>query len=304
MTLSHRFVVLGSLAADSLALGAHWIYDTHQIDQEIGRVGDLRAPLSTSFHPHKTRGDLTHYGDQTIWLLQSLAEAGGFSLRSFAELWQAMLKDYTGYRDHATKDTLQGFKEGRSAEAAGSTSSDLGGAARIAPLVFFYQNDVEAMTAAARQQTAMTHRNSDVVESAAFFARVTACVMDGQDPRSALKSVTQRHFNRSPFDRWVADGIESCGRTTREAVGKFGQACDVTAAFPSVVHLIAKYQDQPREGLIENVMAGGDSAARGLIAGMVFGAFSGADAVAQDWVADINQRAAVEGFLDTLAAIG
>jgi ADP-ribosylglycohydrolase len=50
-------------------------------------------------------------------------------------------------------------------------------------------------------------------------------------------------------------------------------------AFPGAVHLIVKYQDNPRQGLIENVMAGGDSAARGLIAGMVFGAYAGMDAI-------------------------
>ena len=75
------------------------------------------------------------------------------------------------------------------------------------------------------------------------------------------------------------------------------------AAFPGVIHLIARYQDRPREGLIENVMAGGDSAARGLIAGMIFGAASGREAVAEDWLTNLNDRRAIEGDLDALAKL-
>jgi ADP-ribosylglycohydrolase len=295
---------LASLAADALALGAHWIYDTRQIDQQIGRVDTLRAPLPKSFHTTRTRGDLTHYGDQTVLLLRSLAESGCFSIQSFAMMWQALFVDYTGYRDHATKETLQRFKAGAPPEEAGSNSSDLGGAARIAPLVYFYQNDEDAMVAAVRQQTLMTHRNPDVVDSAAFFARVTASVMQGSAPLAALQKVAERHFNRAPFDRWVAEGIGSRQVPTRQAIGQFGQACDVAAAVPGVVHLIAKYQDQPQEGLIENVMAGGDSAARGLIAGMVFGAFSGREAVAQAWLTELNNLGKIEGYLDALVPAG
>lgn len=304
MNVHHRSVVWASLAADALALGAHWIYDTRQIDEHIGRVDTLRAPLPTSFHTTKSRGDLTHYGDQTVLLLKSLVATGGFEVLSFARMWQAFYGNYTGYRDHATKETLKHLEEGMTPETAGSTSSDLGGAARIAPLVYLYQNDETALVAAARQQTALTHGAPDVVDSAAFFARVSAAVLAGKDPLAAVQTVVQGHFNRPPFAQWVAQGIDSRTLGTREAIRGFGQACDVAAAFPGVIHLITKYQDQPREGLIENVMAGGDSAARGLIAGMIFAAASGLEAVAEDWLTGLNGRRAIEADLDVLATLG
>jgi len=301
MDLQHHAVVVASLTADALALGAHWIYDAHQIDEQIGRVDTLRAPLPTSFHKTKVRGDFTHYGDQTLVLLQSLAESGGYSMEVFARRWQDLYAaDYDGYRDHATKETLQQFAAGHSLEEIGSPSSDLAGASRIAPLVYFYQNDIDAMEASVRQQTALTHRNPDVIDSASFFARVTTAVMQGDNPIDALQNVTHKGFDRPPFDRWVEEGLRSRELVTRDAIAQFGQACDVAAGFPGVIHLIAKYQDNPREGLIENVMAGGDSAARGLIAGMVFGAFSGTDAIAQEWASDINRAADIQGYLDAL----
>ena len=304
MRTDRRSVVLASLAADALALGAHWIYDTHQIDAQIGRVDQLRTPLSSSFHTTKKRGDFTHYGDQTVLLLDFLAETGRFDSPLFSRWWQDYFRDYTGYRDHATKETLQGLEEGRSPEEAGSASSDLGGAARIAPLVYRYHGDQDTLTAAVRQQTALTHRHPDVVDSAVFFARVTTAVLGGQTPLQALQDVLQSCYNRSPFDRWVTSGIDSREMTTREAIGQFGQACDVAAAFPGVVHLIAKYQDAPRSGLVENVMAGGDSAARGLLAGMIFGAFAGRDAVDPDWVTGLNDFRRIESDLDRLSSAG
>jgi len=40
--------------------------------------------------------------------------------------------------------------------------------------------------------------------------------------------------------------------------------------------------------LVENVMAGGDSAARGLIVGMLLGAYLGMEAIPQEWLTDMK----------------
>ncbi|MEN8689400.1 MAG: ADP-ribosylglycohydrolase family protein, partial [Desulfobacterales bacterium] len=106
-------MVLASFAADSLALGAHWIYDTAVIDNEFGRVDRLRKPAPDSFHDTKEAGEFTHYGDQTLVLLSSIADCGGFDLDHFARSWQNLFQDYTGYRDHATRETLKNFAENK-----------------------------------------------------------------------------------------------------------------------------------------------------------------------------------------------
>jgi hypothetical protein len=100
-------MVLASFAADSLALGVHWIYDAAKIKRDFGRVDTLRKPLPGSSHSTKDVGEFTHYGDQTFVLLQSVASQRGFELSDFSKRWQALFKAYRGYYDQATKKTLQ-----------------------------------------------------------------------------------------------------------------------------------------------------------------------------------------------------
>ena len=89
-------MVLASLAADSLALGAHWIYDTDTLAREIGRVDRLLAPPQGSYHPTKNRGEFTHYGDQTLLLLESLAKTDltRFTTQEWATLVEVVVSAY------------------------------------------------------------------------------------------------------------------------------------------------------------------------------------------------------------------
>ena len=53
-------MVMASFAADSLALGVHWIYDARQISSQYGRVERFLKPREGSFHPTKDKGEFTH----------------------------------------------------------------------------------------------------------------------------------------------------------------------------------------------------------------------------------------------------
>ena len=283
-------MVWASFAGDSLALGVHWIYDTGVIDQKFGRVESFVKPAEPTYHPTKDRGEFTHYGDQTIVLLESVAHCQGFDLGHFAGSWQALFNGYKGYFDGATKATLQNFAAGKGPGEAGSSSTDLSGAARIAPLAYAYANDLDHLIAAARAQTALTHNHSQVIDSAEFFARVVYQILHGAAPTGALQEVAADHFARSPYSRWLEQGLQSVDIDTRQAIRQLGQMCEVEAAFPAVVHLIVKYETDLARALVENVMAGGDSAGRGLLVGMVLGAYSGRTAIPVRWISELKAR--------------
>ena len=144
MTDKAKSMVLGSFLGDSLALGVHWIYDQKQIASVHGRLDALKAPDPASYHPTKLAGDFTHYGDQALVLLESLAGKGVFDPADFSARWQNLFRGgYTGYVDKATAATLSQLAAGWEPQDAGSVSDELSGASRIAPLVHVYRNDVE-----------------------------------------------------------------------------------------------------------------------------------------------------------------
>ena len=293
-----KAMVLASLAADSLSLGVHWIYDTERIRQEFGRVDSLLKPSPDSYHLSKERGDFTHYGDQTFVLLESVASKRGFEAEDFSQRWKDLFNHYAGYYDKATKATLENLSMGKAAEDAGSSSSDLAGASRIAPLIYCYREDLDTLVKASRAQTKMTHSNPLVVESAEFFARLSWMVLNGSSPLPAIEEIAARRFQKSPISEWIESGIATAKDDSVPTIARFGQSCDVREAFPGVIHLIARYEKDLKEALIQAVMSGGDSAGRGMIVGMVLGAHVGEAGIPQDWVSQLKRKEEISRLLD------
>ena len=107
-----KAMVLASFVADSLALGMHWIYNTARIEHTFGRIDSLLTPGAESYHSSKARGDFTHYGDQALVLLESVASRRDYGLHDFSLRWRNLFKDYTGYVDQVTSITLSRLASG------------------------------------------------------------------------------------------------------------------------------------------------------------------------------------------------
>jgi ADP-ribosylglycohydrolase len=95
-------------------------------------------------------------------------------------------------------------------------------------------------------------------------------------------------------------GLASVAQNSRQAILDFGQMCEIPAAFPGVIHLIAKYETDLKTALIENSMAGGDSAGRGLLVGMVLGAYTGLNAIPPEWLHDMKARQHILELLESI----
>jgi ADP-ribosylglycohydrolase len=296
-------MVMASFAADSLALGVHWIYDTESIVHLFGRVESFLKPGTHSYHSTKEKGEFTHYGDQAFVLLESLAAEKGFDLSVFSARWRALFDNYDGYMDYATRVTLSNYDSGSSYQDPGSPSDDLAGAARIAPLVYAYNQDIDRLVKSVRSQTRMTHDNPLTVNAAEFLGRVAWQVFQGARPTEAMQKIAEEHFGRSPLSGWVRKGLESKTKKTVSTITRFGQSCHTEEVFPGVVHLITKYEKDLREALIQSVMAGGDSAARGMIVGMVLGAHLGMESLPQHWIDGLKRKDKILRLLDELTVL-
>ena len=300
MNSKAKAMVLTSFAADSLSLGVHWIYNTNVIDKKWGRVETYIKPERPTYHPTKDLGEFTHYGDQTMLLLESVSARAGFDLNDFADRWQQLFSTYDGYFDSATKATIENIASGKPSTESGSDSDDLAGAARIAPLAYVYQNDLEKLITSAREQTALTHNNPLIIDTAEYFARVVWHVLQGQTPTEGLKTAKAGTLDTEPYSRWIDEGLQSTAGDTRQVIKDFGQMCEVHAAFPGVVHLIAKYENDLYGALVENAMAGGDSAGRGLIVGLVVGAHMGMESIPSPWLTDLKAYDHVMNLMATI----
>lgn len=296
-------ILITSLVADALSLGSHWIYSQREIADKFGDITGYSDP-ATSYHPGKQAGDFTHYGDQTMLLLRSLALHGRFDLASFANEWRLFWErvETQSYRDGATKATLANLRNGLSTSQAASPSNDIAGAARIAPLFLLKWKSDDDLVAAARAQTSFTHGDPAVVEAAEFFARVTLAVQQGIAIPDALRAmVPHTAWNAIPGDWFEAALASSASAATDSSATKaHGLTCHVPDAFPAICHLLMRHPNDGVAALTANVEAGGDSAARGMIIGMIHGAKPDAKPLPEHWLTDLRAYSEIQQLIKTI----
>lgn len=274
-----------AFVADSLSLGAHWVYDSNVIKEKLGaNVRHFHAPgLFNDYHKGKHEGDQTHYGDQMLWLLESIKENNGYNEEAWKDKWYKKMETYAGYRDHATKDTL----ENRTA----SNSKDLSGAARFVPLILVCTNE-DSLVAAARSQAKITHDDPLVLNAAEFFARVYFRVSRARGVQAAIKEAVEL-THCAELASLVHKGIESAGhRDTEKELKAFGKGCAANSAIPGTIHIIMKYAgaaSKIEEALVDNVEAGGDQAARAILIGAILGA-QPAVSLPHEWTSKLKVR--------------
>ncbi|MFP4030727.1 MAG: ADP-ribosylglycohydrolase family protein, partial [Desulfococcaceae bacterium] len=122
------------------------------------------------------------------------------------------------------------------------------------------------------------------------------------DPVSALRETAESdEFQPTRFPDWVEAGIAAAGQESVSAIGHFGRACDTVMAFPGAVQLIARYPEDLKEALIQSVMAGGDSASRGMMVGTLLGAHLGVQAIPPAWIDGLTHREEIEGYIAKLS---
>lgn len=291
-----RQLILPSLCADALALGTHWIYNPSAIARLYPEgTRNYGAPRS-KYHPGKSAGDFTHYGDQTLVLLRSIVTRGGFSLEGWREDWLSYWKSNPpSYLDGATKATL-GFLE-RGVDAA-SESNDLAGASRIAPVLAIASNHpLEERIAAARAQTSLTHGDRATIDTAEFFTRSVDAISNGKSIPDAFDLATSASYHHLDARGFLNQVKSSLHLEDRAAGESFGLTCHTPEAFPLTLWFLLRYHDEPLEAVIHNTMAGGDNAARGMAIGLIMGAAHGIGWLPSHWIEELNARNEIDTLL-------
>jgi ADP-ribosylglycohydrolase len=146
----------------------------------------------------------------------------------------------------------------------------------------------------------LTHNNPATLAGAEFIAKVAFEMLRGANPDAAMEQALEEGVADIDLDIRLRSALDSGVKESRTVIRQFGQMCGVAAALPGAVHLVLRYPDDLRTALIENVMAGGDSAARGLVVGMLLGARLGEEAIPESWLRGMRAYARI---IDLLAAV-
>jgi len=238
--MNYKKYTRASLLADSLSLATHWIYNQSKIQREFpDGIYKLSAPKS-QYHGTKKEGDLTHYGDQAVWLA-----------------------------DGASKETL-------SSEGKGiSNSNELAGAARIGVLL---DQDVDLKSAieSARSQTTLTHGDPAVADAAEFFVRAVKYVEKGKTFNVALQeAVDEGVYNALPVKEHL-EKVRSMDASAYLKVGQeLGLTCHIPEAFPLALYFLIHHGERFDDCISKNSLTGGDTSARAMLLGMMFAARDG-----------------------------
>ncbi len=284
-----RGMLFGAFVADAYALGLHWVYDLEKLATFKDRDSLMMTPSKDSFHLGKVKGEFTHYGDQSLLLLKSIASNNGFSISVFKRHWLTYMTKYEGYMDHASKESIELLD---SNTFKGSSSNELGGLARVAPLIYYHFDDPDLKNLV-EAETRLTHNNDLLIHYGHYITDVILELVIGKPLIKTIYKVA------SDYPK-ILSLLEICeSRLTEETatvIHDIGQSCSSQFAFPAVLYLLVKYPGDYITSMNQNVLSGGDSAGRGMVLGMLQGAALGYSQLPQDWLQDIKVFDLINSF--------
>ncbi len=334
----------GAIVGDALCLGSHYEYDAAKIFKAYGNKpldkfmspGEMMGGHThgigwgeRNYHPGKTAGGTTDYGDYNILVLEHLASIAdpprALSVAAMLPHWMKRLENGWGsWICTMTRETYAQVKRGTPIEQLGGISNAM--AIRHVAAHAYYEIEEELVDAA--RKTMFTHRDAHALGGGEFFARVTHRVIKGATPLDAIQSVATQMGGF--FEGKVAQAIAKCeeesdpdsalskepfsddlaltSRARLWDVGrsepiKVGKASPTEGTLPGAVYFILKYatrQDGLKKALQANAMVGGDNASRSIAVGMVLGAHKGVDAIPSAWKETLEQWDYCENLLNQL----
>lgn len=274
----YQDLLQATFAADSYCLGAHWVYDSEELEGLKIDWEALNAP-HVAWHEGKTKGDFTHYGDQILLLSEFVKDKDTFDLEVYMKYWREHMNNFKGYIDGATKDTIINMDK-NSNLPCGSNSGDMSVIGRIVPLLKVSHTKEEFL-----KNTALfamsTHNNPQVLEAMHFFSSLLMEVLAGNNIKSSILKLKPEYSNE--IQKYIELGIASKDMDTITTIKKFGSACPTEFSFPSTIHLLFKYNDY-KTALIQNAKSGGDSTARAMVVAYLLVGQSSLDIVPKQWL--------------------
>ena len=306
-------MIWGQFVGDAASLGAHWIYNLEELSAAYPEgISGFEAPREGHYHYGKQPGDLTHYGDGALILLQSVAELGRFDERDFGARFVAGMdpKTYGGYIDHATRGTLdlkREFEEKHPGKPfdyqRGANDDQLATVTAIAPVVVAHYGDEELLEVVERA-TRVRQNNERAVTYVRTFAQILLELLAGRDIHSALhrtEEIAGRIGDQGPLLKGkIESAFMRLSESVERATDQLGQSCPLPSSFPSAVHSLLKFDGGFGETVLRVIRAGGDNAGRSAMVGAWLGAHLGVDAIPSQWRERLTESERIAGWIERI----
>ena len=308
-----RGAIWGQFVGDAACLGSHWIYDLAEMARRFpeGVVG-FEEPSTGHYHAGKVSGDQTHYGDAALLLLRSVAERSGFDAVDFGQRFVAMMEshDYTGYRDHATRDTLAKYRAFREAHPGedfdfqqGADDDQPATATRLVPVVAAHFRD-GLLTGMVTTTTRVCQDNDRAVAYMQCHALILRGLFNGRELPVAIAAAAERCMSSGGFGEEVGmkvrEALAVSSLPVMEATLRFGQSCPLAGSFPSAIQAALAHHDDFAMAIKETARAGGDNAGRAALVGAWLGAALGIEGIPEVWRDRLTARDAIARDVDTI----
>lgn len=299
------YAVVGALVGDAASMGLHWLYDQERILHVAGFEPEFRSPNRFDYqdkgyfaHQGKTSGEQSQYGAQLLAMVDSLVNNQKYDEANYIQhfrFWFDFGGSWQGYIDKATRMSLLNIHqlelEDAPITACGADDTQLPAVSKIIPLVActYTSHTLPAMVESAVR---VTNNNDKAVEWAQAITLLVQAAIQGNSPLQSVEMVRQTcsKFVHDQIDMALADPELSI----TDAAKKFGLHCELSAAFPLLIRIIAGAQSY-KQGIRDNILCGGDSCGRAIVIGAVLAAcFYEEDAgIPTEWLKQVELNGGV-----------
>lgn len=310
-----RGAVWGQFVGDAACLGSHWIYDPAEIERRWpGGLSGLEAPTAGHYHARRRPGELTHYGDAALILLESVVERRGFDAVDFGRRFMEALgaPEYPGYLDKAMKGTFARYSAFRDSEPdapfdfqQGADDFEPATVTRLAPVVAAHSAD-DRFLRIVESATRVSQDNARAVAYALHHALALRELLRGRSIEEAF-DLAGAALPPVPFSDEVGDrmalarsmvGVSGVTAATSE----LGQHCRLDQSVPSAAHSALTHRTDLRAAVLSAARAGGDSAGRAAMIGAWLGAALGIEAVPLEWRERLEAHGRIHRLVERLIA--
>ncbi|MEC7287144.1 MAG: ADP-ribosylglycohydrolase family protein [Verrucomicrobiota bacterium] len=303
--------MLGSLAADALAMPVHWYYDTQKLDRDYGRLTSYVAPQNphsdsilwrSRYIPRNARGNILHdqikyWGQREIHYHQFLAagentinyqlgkelyltilEYGVYDSDKWLERYIECMLDGGWHKDTYLEEYHRAFfdnyAKGLAPIDCGIDDLHIGGLSHVPCLL---SGLTEIGVVDLDEQLLLVEKHVRLTHRNQHVSDAAAAMT--HILYSLREGLDLRKALDSHAKPWASSGQFDTWThfSDRTVIGRqLTMACYLPESFTASLYLCWKYAEDFSAGIIANAYCGGDNCHRGAVVGALLGAANGA----------------------------